>query len=112
VIGSEIREATGQIGPPLAVSPASSWVLNRTPLEPDSSVLLYTDGVIEGRREPRSSARYGVEGLLDAIARVRSEPPSERYLHAIVEAAARANGGPLADDVALLAATLITPGNG
>jgi serine phosphatase RsbU (regulator of sigma subunit) len=109
LIGSEIREAAGRIGPPLAVSPSSSWELNRTPLEPGMSVLLYTDGVIEGRREPRSSDRFDVEGLLAAIAAVPAGPPSEQKLHAIVEAATRANGGPLADDVALLAATLTTP---
>jgi len=65
------------------------------------SMLLHTDGLVEGRRDPGSRDRLGIEGLLTQL-RAASHDRGERLLDDLLQAAESANGGPLADDVALL----------
>jgi serine phosphatase RsbU (regulator of sigma subunit) len=92
-------------GPPLGLPPdlACGWQNQVVPLDPGFSLLVYTDGLIEGRRAPGSSERYGEESLtawLDAASvDGRVDDRSLARLLADVEAA---NGRPLGDDVALV----------
>lgn len=64
------------------------------------SMLLHTDGVIEGRRSPKSRDRFGIDGVLAHLRACRED--RERLLDTLLQAAENANGGPLADDVALV----------
>ncbi len=72
----------------------------------DWALLLFTDGLIEGR-SGLGDARLDVTGLHALIARSRLAGVSSALLPSwLAEQAHEANGGPLADDVAML---LLTP---
>jgi len=65
------------------------------------SLLIYTDGLIEGYAGPPE--RLGVDGLRDLLAeRDPADPPLADLPSWLVERATALNGGPLADDVAIL----------
>jgi serine phosphatase RsbU (regulator of sigma subunit) len=69
------------------------------------SLLMYTDGLIEGRN---GGGRLGIDGLCALLADPAAAGRGPADLLAWLAASAeRANGGPLADDVAML---LLTPG--
>jgi len=67
----------------------------------DWSLLLYTDGLIEGWSGLADDDRLGVEGLSALLAGRERDHPAALPLWLISQAEQR-NGGPLADDVALL----------
>ena len=73
----------------------------------DWSLLLYTDGLIEGRTGPGDD-RMEVAGLATLLAEpAATEVPLAELPAWLVSYAEEANGGPLADDVAML---LLAPG--
>jgi serine phosphatase RsbU (regulator of sigma subunit) len=72
----------------------------------DWALLLYTDGLIEGRSGFDDGERLGVEGLCELMAKPARAEGAALPLWLIGQAEER-NGGPLADDVAVL---LLTPG--
>ena len=94
-------------GPPLGVDDEPpTWRVDQVELGPHWSLLLYTDGIYEGRVGAAQAARLGIDGLLDVLAgspgglpRVAADP--ER----LIDRVEALNGGPLLDDVALLALT-------
>ncbi len=67
-------------------------------------IVLYTDGLIEGRD---GAGRWGAEGLTAAapllVVPSQEGGPLEGLVRALVTDAVRRNGGPLPDDVAILA---------
>jgi serine phosphatase RsbU (regulator of sigma subunit) len=73
----------------------------------DWSLLMYTDGLIEGRTGA-GPHRLGVDGLCALLSTVegRKLPPAQ-LPDWLLRQAVSANAGPLADDVAIL---LVTPG--
>jgi len=93
----------GVPGPPLGVLDGASWPVADVGLGDDWSMLLYTDGVIEGR-VPERTRRLGEDGLAalaDAALAAGAREPRAFVRH-VVEGAEELNGGPLVDDVALL----------
>ena len=92
----------GACGPPLGVLTGQAWPAVTADLAGPWGVLLYTDGLIEGRQQG-SAERIGVEGL---TARLRSDrlwsAGWEAGLESLVAWAEEQHGGPLADDVALM----------
>ncbi|MEE6260257.1 fused response regulator/phosphatase [Plantactinospora sonchi] len=75
----------------------------------DWSLLMYTDGLIEGRVGDGDD-RLDVPGLTELMAQPRTrEVPLPRLPGWLVERAEEGNGGPLADDVAML---LVSRGEG
>ncbi len=84
----------GMPGPTAEVGLADDWAL-----------LLYTDGLIEGRAAP-DGERLGVEGLRELLADPRrSVLPRHEIPAWLVGEAEERNGEPLADDVAMLLVT-------
>jgi serine phosphatase RsbU (regulator of sigma subunit) len=82
------------------------WAVQRLSLPPQWTILLYTDGIIEGR-VGAGSARLDEEGLHRLIAeRIAARPDwreqPEALLDELIAAAERLNGGELSDDVAML----------
>ena len=84
--------------PPLGVVEDATWSALEHPLSGDWSLLLYTDGLIEGRTGV-GTARLGGEGLA-AMVRGALDTGSAGLLTTLVERAEELNGGPMLDDVA------------
>ncbi len=82
--------------PPLGVVDDLRWTAREYALPPEWSLLLYTDGLIEGRTGV-GSARLGLEGL---IAMVQGERPGPGLVASLVERAEELNGDQMLDDVA------------
>jgi serine phosphatase RsbU (regulator of sigma subunit) len=82
------------------------WRPEQVVLPNSWTMLLYTDGIIEGRVGP-GSRRLGEEGLRELLAEQMGRLPDWRerpreLLEALVEEAERLNGQALSDDVAML----------
>ena len=87
------------VGPPLGVVDDFRWPAQQHVLPAQWSLLLYTDGLIEGRTGVGNS-RLGGEGLA-AMVRGELDAGGETGLVAsLVERAEELNGGPMLDDVA------------
>jgi serine phosphatase RsbU (regulator of sigma subunit) len=94
-------------GPALGLlsCPASAWKGQPVRLGPEWSLMLYTDGLIEGRIGA-GSRRLGQDGLIDLVhdhqdAGLRGE----RLIDSAMSEVEELNGGALADDVAVLLLT-------
>jgi hypothetical protein len=87
-------------GVPLGVSERATWTPSRVELPPAFSLLLYTDGVVEGRAAPAGGERFGEPRLRSMLA--ESPARGRALLEDILLAAAGAHGGPLPDDAAML----------
>jgi serine phosphatase RsbU (regulator of sigma subunit) len=121
VVHSGVRELDTLSSPPLGLRSAGDWPATRVRLDGSWSVLLFTDGLIEGRIG-RGSERLGSEGLMDLIRDVlgSSSPVSacedapladEALLDRVIERVRELNGGDLDDDLAILALCYSSPGD-
>jgi serine phosphatase RsbU (regulator of sigma subunit) len=109
-----VRELQTPTAPPVGLGRVRGWPGTRVRLEGSWSVLLYTDGLIEGRIG-QGSERLGSEGLMNLITdSLRSAPaagngdpggahPDARLLDQVIERVRELNGGDLDDDLAILA---------
>ncbi|MDX6512931.1 MAG: hypothetical protein QOE36_2435 [Gaiellaceae bacterium] len=82
----------------LGIEPRQHYDEVREQLTPGSSVVLYTDGVIEART---AGELYGVERLDELLAR-RHDLPAEELARAVVDDCRAFADGELADDVAVV----------
>ncbi|MEO3978412.1 SpoIIE family protein phosphatase [Streptomyces sp. CAU 1734] len=90
-------------GPALGLLPRARWPRRQVELGAAWSLMLYTDGLIEGRSGPGTRQRLGDEGMLRMINRQLAEGlDGEALLDAAVTEARELNGGELTDDVAVL----------
>ena len=90
--------------PPLGLSEVRDWPGTQIRLDGSWSILLYTDGLIEGRIG-KGSERLGSEGLMDLIRDALGGPdrPGDELLDRVIERVRQLNGGDLDDDLAVLA---------
>jgi PAS domain S-box-containing protein len=87
-------------GPPCGAFDGATFPGHRAAFDEGDQLVLYTDGIIEARRQGRE---FGEEGLLEALRDAAGEDPAQ--LARSVYAAARTwCGGRLADDVAIAVA--------
>jgi serine phosphatase RsbU (regulator of sigma subunit) len=95
--------APGRPGPPLGVLGDARWPAFAQPLPAAWSLLLYTDGVMDGRIGD-GRARLGEAGLAEVVSAAQAGADSQPHqlVRLIVERAEDLNEGPLADDVALV----------
>ncbi|MGP9020078.1 PP2C family protein-serine/threonine phosphatase [Streptomyces sp. BR1] len=91
-------------GPALGLLPQTRWPRRRVELGDAWSLLMYTDGLIEGRAgQGDPCQRLGQDGMLDMInRRLTAGLRGEALLEAAVTEARELNGGELTDDVAVL----------
>jgi len=96
--------------PPLGLSEGRDWPGTRIRLDGSWLILLYTDGLIEGRIG-KGSERLGSEGLMDLIADALGGPdqPGDELLDQVIERVRELNGGDLDDDLAVLALSYSSP---
>jgi serine phosphatase RsbU (regulator of sigma subunit) len=109
-----VRELDTPTCPPLGLGRVEHWAGAPVPLDGSWSVLLYTDGLIEGRIGP-GSERLGSEGLMELIrAALRVTPDGNgavsaatpvdgQLLDRVIGQVRELNGGDLDDDLAVLA---------
>jgi serine phosphatase RsbU (regulator of sigma subunit) len=82
----------------LGIELGQAYAVGRAVLEPGSSVVMYTDGVIEARKDREL---YGPERLARAVAEHSWRPPRQ-LARAIVDECRAFAGGELADDCAVV----------
>ncbi|MEZ3182240.1 fused response regulator/phosphatase [Streptomyces pimonensis] len=89
-------------GPALGLLPGARWPRTQVELGAEWSLMLYTDGLIEGRVGD-TGERLGQEGMVEMIRRQLSEGlRGEKLLRTAVNEVRDLNGGELTDDVAVL----------
>ncbi len=95
---------------PLGLSEARDWPGTQIRLDGSWSILLYTDGLIEGRIG-KGSERLGSEGLMDLIRDALSGPdtPGDELLDQVIDRVRELNGGDLDDDLAVMALGFSSP---
>ncbi len=82
----------------LGIDPGQEYVESRAELPRAASLVLYTDGVVEARR---NGELYGDERL-DALLAARYEAPARALAAALAEDAREFAGGDLSDDLAVV----------
>ncbi|PAZ13264.1 phosphatase [Streptomyces sp. SA15] len=89
-------------GPALGLLPGARWPRMQVELGAEWSLMLYTDGLIEGR-VGEGGERLGQDGMMEMVRRLLAEGlRGEALLRAAVNEARDLNGGELTDDVAVL----------
>lgn len=89
-------------GPALGLLPGARWPRMQVELGAEWSLMLYTDGLIEGR-VGEGGERLGQDGMVSMIRRQLSEGlRGEALLRAAVSEVRDLNGGELTDDVAVV----------
>jgi len=93
----------GPPGPPLGILADARWPAYAIQLPAAWSLLLYTDGVMDGYVGD-GKRRLGEAGLAEVVAAAQAgaEDEPRELVRLVVERAEDLNAGPLADDVALL----------
>lgn len=97
--------AEGHAGLPLGIEDEIGCSTSTFRLEPGEGLLLYTDGLTEARRENGNGDLnlFGPERAGELLTRLAGEPP-ERIIRALRDAAQGFVGGPLGDDLCMVAA--------
>jgi serine phosphatase RsbU (regulator of sigma subunit) len=88
----------GVSGLPLGIEPGERYEAEHVELEPGSTVVLYTDGVLEARRD---GELYGEERL-DRLLAAQHDLPAQELAAAILDDCRRFSGGDLSDDCAIV----------
>ncbi|MET7682673.1 SpoIIE family protein phosphatase [Streptomyces sp. NPDC005423] len=89
-------------GPALGLLPGARWPRTQVELGSEWSLMLYTDGLIEGR-VGEGRERLGQDGMVAMVRRQLAEGlRGEKLLRAAVNEVRGLNGGELTDDVAVL----------
>jgi serine phosphatase RsbU (regulator of sigma subunit) len=90
-------------GVPLGIRGRHDWVASEIKLGARWEIVLYTDGIFEGRAAPGSQPRFGLDEFAALLRATReTSPDPEVWTDAVIEAVEQRNGGPLTDDLALL----------
>jgi serine phosphatase RsbU (regulator of sigma subunit) len=94
-----------QLGVPLGMLPDAMWRPMEVPLEPGWALMLYTDGVFEGRVKGKTD-RLGLENMAELLMTdLRGHQDwrdgAGRVLDRLIAAVEELNQGPLDDDVAV-----------
>jgi serine phosphatase RsbU (regulator of sigma subunit) len=110
VTGDRAEPVPAEAGLIFGMLPGTTYQAAEVPLPgSDWALLLYTDGLIEGRIDDEDN-RLGVAGLCELVAEYRlAGAPLPGLPGWLLGQAESRNGGPLADDVAML---LLTRGQG
>lgn len=89
-------------GPPLGIGLPPRWELHEVDLGERWSLLLYSDGIYEGRVVSKGT-RLGIDGLLELLAADSPDAIWDSVPNRLLDQIEALNDGPLEDDVALLA---------
>jgi hypothetical protein len=104
-----ITELTGPACPPTGLNGTGNWPSREVELGDRWALLLYTDGLVEGRIS-RGPYRLGIEGLMGLVRdALGGAPPFDpravsdgTLLNWLIEQVRHLNSGDLNDDIAIL----------
>ncbi|HVW79950.1 MAG TPA: SpoIIE family protein phosphatase [Mycobacteriales bacterium] len=100
LLASPLRQIDGaESGPPLGLFADASWSAHRFELPDSWRLMLFTDGLIEGKNGD-GAERLGMEGLGRIAEGFAAYDDTARLLDHLIASAQERNGGPLVDDVA------------
>lgn len=114
-----VRELDAPVCLPPGISHSTDWPSAEVELGSSWSVLMYTDGLIEGK-VGAGPERLGSEGLIKLIEKERAQGAAgtapdrranEQLIDAVITRARELNGGDLEDDLAVLVVSC-TPADG
>ncbi len=106
-----VRELQAPASLPPGITDSEEWPVTEVQLGDRWSVLMYTDGLIEGK-VGAGPERLGSDGLIKLIEKARAQAPAadqadrqenERIVDSVISQARELNGGELDDDLAVLA---------
>jgi len=99
---SGVQLIEGSAGPAVGLVPSPDWAETQLVLPPGAGLVLFTDGLFEGRTGP-GSERLGEDGLLE-LAGDLTALPSAAFVDTLLERTEAVAGqyGGLADDVAVV----------
>jgi serine phosphatase RsbU (regulator of sigma subunit) len=105
-----VTELPARPAAPLGLAEVPDWPGTQMRLDGSWTILLYTDGLIEGRIG-KGAERLGSEGLMDLIRDALGGPdkPGEELLDQVIDRVRELNGGDLDDDLAILALGFSSP---
>lgn len=86
------------VGPPLGVESEPSWVNNTLPTPPGSTVLLYTDGLLDAYSPAAGSSTLGIDELVAALQSCLTSDDAPSWISRLVGSAPRQSG----DDTAVV----------
>jgi serine phosphatase RsbU (regulator of sigma subunit) len=118
ITADAVRELEAPVSLPPGISHATEWPSAEVRLGDAWSVLMYTDGLIEGKIGA-GPERLGSDGLIKLIEKERAQhsagappdqPASEQLIDAVITRARELNGGDLDDDLAVLAVSCAPAG--
>ena len=106
----QVRELSAPTSLPLGIGPTDRWRNSEVSLGTEWTVLMFTDGLIEGRIGP-GTERLNGDGLIRLTQTLLSETPAgggrqgrdAELIDGLVEQVRVRNGGELDDDLAVLA---------
>jgi serine phosphatase RsbU (regulator of sigma subunit) len=109
VTPDRITELAAPACPPPGLNSTGNWPGCEVELGDRWSLLLYTDGLIEGRIR-RDPYRLGTDGLIDLVRDALGAPPfdpglvsDDALLNRLIDQVRNLNSGDLNDDIAILA---------
>lgn len=117
ITADSVQELQAPVGLPPGISDASDWPSAEVSLGAEWSVLMYTDGLIEGK-VGAGPERLGSDGLIKLIEKERGQdsggPGRGRQasivlIDALINQARELNGGDLDDDLAVLVVSCMPP---
>jgi serine phosphatase RsbU (regulator of sigma subunit) len=112
-----VSELTAPVCLPVGIGHSTEWPGGEVQLGERWSVLLYTDGLIEGKIGG-GPERLGSDGLIKAVEKARAQAPSgagtdrqenEQIMDSVISQARELNGGDLDDDLAVLSISCLAP---
>jgi serine phosphatase RsbU (regulator of sigma subunit) len=112
-----VRELQAPASLPPGITDSEEWPATEVQLGDRWSVLMYTDGLIEGKIGA-GPERLGSDGLIKLIEKARAQAPAadqadrqenERIVDSVISQARELNGGDLDDDLAVLAISCSPP---
>jgi serine phosphatase RsbU (regulator of sigma subunit) len=109
LVGDGPRELAVAAAPPLGLGACERLVATEVALDPHWTLLLYTDGLIEGRAAPGSVERFGVDRLLAWLAADPQAGMEDAQLDALLRHVRAAHGTAFADDTAVLVLAQAAP---
>ncbi|MGC1755833.1 MAG: PP2C family protein-serine/threonine phosphatase, partial [Trebonia sp.] len=104
-----VTELTAPVSPPVGLNAARRWPGHEVSLGDNWSLLMYTDGLIEGRIS-QGPYRLDTDGLIDLVRDALGPLPydprqasEEQLLRRLMEQVRKLSSGELNDDIAILA---------